>query len=205
MYTFILQGVFVDLAGATVSPPSLEKAIVEVTVSGTVTDTQGEPIPGVTVSVPGTNIGTATDLDGKYTLFVPEGSRLVFSFIGFESQTLEVGDRSVIDVKLTETVSSLDEVVVVGYGTQKRVNVIGSVTTVNTDEITAAPVGAVSNALAGRLPGAVFMQESGEPGKDQATIRVRGNATLGNNSPLIVIDGILGRDLNALHLMTLKV
>src|SRR5690606_5065155 len=114
-------------------------------------------------------------------------------------QTHAVGDQSIIDVQLTETISSLDEVVVVGYGTQKRVNVIGSVTTVNAEEITAAPVGAVSNALAGRLPGGIFMQSSGEPGKDQATIRIRGNATLGNNSPLIVIDGILGRDLNALH------
>jgi len=196
----VLQLVFLHPVLATAKQPSSSvKSIVDVTIKGKVTDESGEPIPGVTISLPGTNIGTATDLDGNYSLSVPEKSTLVFSFIGFNSKSIKVGDQSIIDVVLTENISSLDEVVVVGYGTQKRVNVIGSVTTVNADEISAAPVGAVSNALAGRLPGAVFMQSSGEPGKDQATIRIRGNATLGNNSPLVVIDGILGRDLNALH------
>src|SRR5690606_17924612 len=97
-----------------------KKAMVEVTVSGTVVDNNGEPIPGVTVSVPGTSTGTATDLDGRYALTVPEGSTLVFSFIGFETQQVEVGDRSVIDITLMEDMTSLDEVVVVGYGTQSR-------------------------------------------------------------------------------------
>ncbi|AEL28624.1 SusC/RagA family TonB-linked outer membrane protein [Cyclobacterium marinum] len=173
--------------------------VVDVTISGKVTDKSGEPIPGVTVSVPGTSIGTATDIDGNYTISVPEASTLVFSFIGFNSKSIEIGDQSIVNVALEESISSLNEVVVVGYGTQKKVNVIGSVTTVGAEEISAAPVGAVSNALAGRLPGGIFMQSSGEPGKDQANIRIRGNATLGNNSPLVVIDGIIGRDLNSLH------
>src|SRR5690554_4575934 len=102
----------------------------DVTVSGTVTDKNGEPIPGATISVPGTGIGTATDLEGKYMLTVPEGSTLVFSFIGFETQTIGVGDQSIIDVTLAEDMGSLDEVVVMGYGVQKRVNVIGSVTAI---------------------------------------------------------------------------
>ncbi|MBI0398468.1 SusC/RagA family TonB-linked outer membrane protein [Cyclobacterium marinum] len=173
--------------------------VVDVPISGKVTDKSGEPIPGVTVSVPGTSIGTATDIDGNYTISVPEASTLVFSFIGFNSKSIEIGDQSIVNVALEESISSLNEVVVVGYGTQKKVNVIGSVTTVGAEEISAAPVGAVSNALAGRLPGGIFMQSSGEPGKDQANIRIRGNATLGNNSPLVVIDGIIGRDLNSLH------
>ena len=158
-----------------------------VTISGKVTDENGEPIPGVTVSVPGTGIGTATDIDGNYTISVPEQSTLVFSFIGFNSKSITIGDQSILNVALEESISSLNEVVVVGYGTQKKVNVIGSVTTVDAEEISSAPVGAVSNALAGRLPGGIFMQSSGEPGKDQASIRIRGNATLGNNSPLVVI------------------
>ena len=178
---------------------SAAKTVLDVTISGKVTDESGEPIPGVTVSVPGTSIGTATDIDGNYTISVPEASTLVFSFIGFNSKSIEIGDQSIVNVALEESISSLNEVVVVGYGTQKKVNVIGSVTTVGAEEISAAPVGAVSNALAGRLPGGIFMQSSGEPGKDQANIRIRGNATLGNNSPLVVIDGIIGRDLNSLH------
>ena len=180
-------------------PASEAFNLVDVTISGKVTDENGEPIPGVTVSVPGTSLGTATDIDGNYTISVPEQSTLVFSFIGFNSKSIEIGDQSILNVTLEESISSLNEVVVVGYGTQKKVNVIGSVTTVGAEEISSAPVGAVSNALAGRLPGGIFMQSSGEPGKDQANIRIRGNATLGNNSPLVVIDGILGRDLNSLH------
>ncbi|WP_339922015.1 TonB-dependent receptor [uncultured Cyclobacterium sp.] len=200
MLTLVLQFVFSPPALAVAEQPlGTVKAVEDVTINGKVTDDVGEPIPGVTVSIPGTNIGTATDLDGNYSLTIPEQSTLVFSFIGFNSKSIKVGDQSIIDVVLSENISSLDEVVVVGYGTQKRVNVIGSVTTVSADEISAAPVGSVSNALAGRLPGAVFMQSSGEPGKDQASIRIRGNATLGNNSPLVVIDGIIGRDLNSLH------
>src|SRR5690554_1755787 len=91
-----------------------------ITVSGTVTDEKGAPLPGVTVSVPETTIGIATDLDGKYLISVPEGSTLVFSFIGFQTQRIPVGDRSVIDVVLIEDMASLDEVVVVGYGSVKK-------------------------------------------------------------------------------------
>src|SRR5690606_22392124 len=138
---------------------------------------EGEPIPGATVSVPGTGIGTTTDLDGEYTLTVPEGSTLVFSFIGFESQSIAVGVLSVIDVTLTEDMGALDEVVVMGYGVQKRVNVIGSVTAIGSEELNVAPVTNVSNALAGRLPGAIVQQPSGEPGA-AASILIRGSSTL---------------------------
>src|SRR5690606_3777199 len=89
-----------------------EVYVADVTVTGTVVDQNGEPIPGVTVSIPGTGIGTATDIDGSYTVVVPEGSTLVFSFIGFETKTIVVDDKSIIDVTLTEDMASLDEVVV---------------------------------------------------------------------------------------------
>src|SRR5690606_33060750 len=96
------------------SPAVLARVIVDVTVTGTVSDQNGEPLPGVTVSVPGTAIGTATDLDGRYSVTVPEGASLVFSFIGFESQNVDVGGRSVIDITLLDDMASLEEVVVVG-------------------------------------------------------------------------------------------
>src|SRR5690606_12844269 len=108
---------------------------IDVTIRGTVTDQNGSPIPGVTVSVPGTNIGTATDLDGKYTLSVPDGATLAFSFIGFETQSFVVGDQSIIDVRLIEDISSLEEVVVVGYGSVKKSNLTGSVSSVNASDI----------------------------------------------------------------------
>src|SRR5699024_2486894 len=94
--------------------PVVEKpALVDVTITGTVTDGSGEPLPGVTVSAPGTTIGTATDLDGRYSISVPEGSTLVFSFIGFVSQNVVVGNQTVVNITLEEDISSLDEVVVV--------------------------------------------------------------------------------------------
>src|SRR5690606_31149620 len=125
---------------------------IDVLVSGTVTDISGEPIPGVTVSVPGTTIGTATDLNGKYSLNVPEGSTLVFSFIGFETQRIEVGDQSIIDVTLGEDMTSLDEVVVVGYGTQKKVNLTGAVSYVNSDVLENRPLSNVAQGLQGVIP-----------------------------------------------------
>src|SRR5690606_23293012 len=170
----------------------------EITITGRVVDPSGDPIPGVTVSVPGEGIGTATDIDGRYSITVPDGVALVFSFVGFETQNVVVGGRSVIDVVLVEDLASLEEVVVVGYGTQKRVNVIGSVTAIGSEDLAVAPVANISNALAGRLPGAIVQQPSGEPGA-AASILIRGNSTLGNNSPLIVVDGIPERDLNSLQ------
>src|SRR5690606_27545711 len=110
------------------------KQEIDVEVTGTVVDETGEPIPGATVSAKGTSIGTATDLDGRYSLSVPEGAILVFSFIGFESQEVEVGNQKTINITLIEDVSSLEEVVVVGYGTQKRENLTGAVSTVTFDE-----------------------------------------------------------------------
>lgn len=168
-------------------------------VSGTVTSSVGETIPGVNILVKGTLTGTVTDIDGNYAITVPnEDDILVFSSIGYITQEVEVNGRAVIDVTMEEDVQGLEEIVVVGYGTQKKVNVIGSVTTIGSEELSAAPVSTISNALAGRLPGAIVQQSSGEPGNDQANILIRGSSTLGNNAPLIVIDGIPGRDLNSI-------
>ncbi|MEX2593937.1 MAG: TonB-dependent receptor [Anditalea sp.] len=177
---------------------------VDVTVTGTVTDTNGEPIPGVTVSVPGTTIGTATDLDGKYVLSVPEGTTLAFSFIGFETRSIAVGDRSVIDVILNEDMASLDEVVVVGYGTQKKETLTGSIVSVDGDALQRSPSPNISNSLAGRLPGLVVVTRTGEPGNDASLLRIRGVNTLGDNSPLIVVDGIPNRSFDRLDPATIE-
>lgn len=168
-------------------------------VTGLVTDLKGEPLPGVNVSIKGTSRGAISDAEGKFSISANPDAVLIFSYIGSASKEVKVGTQTILNVQLEAENRSLSDVVVVGYGSQKKVNVIGSVVTVTGKDITAAPVSNVSNALAGRLPGAVIQQSNGEPGKDAATITIRGMSTLGNNTPLVVIDGILGRDMNALN------
>jgi TonB-linked SusC/RagA family outer membrane protein len=169
------------------------------TITGSVTNAAGEPLADVSVGVKGTKTATISDKAGGYTIVADAAGTLVFSYVGFTTAELPVSAGPIINVKLEGDNKTLSDVVVVGYGTQKKVNVIGSVVTVGAKEIAASPVSNVSNALAGRLPGAVIQQSNGEPGKDGATILIRGMATLGNNSPLVVIDGIQGRDLNSLN------
>lgn len=164
------------------------------TVSGVVTDETSSPVPGVNVLVKGSTVGTTTDTQGRYSLEVPdESSILVFSFIGYQTQEIQVGTQTTISVTLTADVQSLQEVVVVGYGEQKKTTITGAVTSVKGDVISQAPVANLSNALTGRLPGTIFINRSGEPGNDASQIRVRGTNTTGNPSALIVIDGIANR------------
>ena len=180
---------------------------VDVTVSGTVRDENGEPIPGVTVSVQGTGIGTATDVEGRYSLSVPEGSTLIFSFIGFESQNIAVGERSVIDVVLSEDMASLDEVVVVGYGTMRKQDVTGAVSMVDLDNVKDIPVASIDQKLIGQLPGVKVQSLSGVPGGGMS-IEIRGLGSVGaGNQPLYVIDGMPyssegGLDLNPLSYLS---
>ncbi len=157
-------------------------------------------LPAVSVTVKSNPaIGTTSDAAGNYSINVPEKSTLVFKSVGYNVVEMLVNGQSVIDVMLDIESINLEDVVVVGYGTQKKVNVIGSVVTITNKELNASPVSNISNALAGRLPGAIIQQSNGEPGKDGASILIRGLATLGNNEPLIVVDGILGRDLNSIN------
>lgn len=168
-------------------------------ISGKVTDLSGASLPGASVIVKGTTVGVITDNSGNYSLSnVPENATLQFSFVGMKMQEIIVGSKTAISIALVEDAIGIEEVVAIGYGTQKKVNVIGSVTTVTNKELNVAPVSMVSNALAGRVPGAIVQQNNGEPGHDASTILIRGKATLGNNSPLIVVDGIPGRDMNSL-------
>lgn len=163
------------------------------TIKGIVVDATGEPLIGVNVSVKGTTIGIITDIDGKYTLEVPTNATLVFSYIGYKTQEHSVGNQTTINITLQEDTQNIDEVVVVGYGVQKKETVTGSVSTLKGDDLVKSPVANLSNAIAGKMSGVVTYQRSGEPGYDGATIRIRGSNTLGNNDPLIVIDGVAAR------------
>jgi len=168
-------------------------------VNGQVTDETGAPLPGATVLVQNTEHGTSTDIDGYYTLFVDENSILIVSYIGYQTQIIDVGGREKIDVELVVVSGSLDELVVIGYGAQRRATLTGAVADAPGEKLRQVPVLNVSNSLAGRVPGLVTITQSGEPGLDNSTIRVRGTNTLGNNNPLIVVDGISNRSLNRLN------
>jgi TonB-linked SusC/RagA family outer membrane protein len=164
--------------------------VVDVTVTGTVTDANGEPIPGATVSVAGTSIGTATDLDGAYSLSIPEGSTLTFSFIGYVTQSVPVGDRSVIDVVLEEDMASLDEVVVIGYGTAKKSDLTGSVARITMeDKATQANVN-LFQALIGASAGVNLEGRGGA--SSEPSLSIRGKTSLSaSDGPLIVLDGVI--------------
>ncbi len=169
--------------------------IIEQTVKGKVTEAdKNEGLPGVSVLIKGTTKGTTTDADGNYSLAVPDNqSVLVFSIVGFEPQEVIVGNRTTIDIAMKPDVKSLGEVVVVGYGVQKKETVTGSVVSVKGTELVKSPAVNLSNSLAGRLPGVVAVNRSGEPGYDNSAIRIRGANTLNNSEALIVIDGIPNR------------
>ena len=163
-------------------------------VTGRVTDDRSEPLPGVSVLIKGTTTGTATDVDGRYSLTVPNGNgTLVFSFIGYATQEAPSNNRTTIDIPLAADVKALGELVVVGYGQQKKETVTGSVVTVKGKDLVKSPSVNLSNSIAGRMPGVVAVNRSGEPGRDGSSIRIRGSNTLGSNSALIVIDGIPDR------------
>jgi TonB-linked SusC/RagA family outer membrane protein len=170
-------------------------------VSGTVTDaTNNEPIPGVNVLLKSTTIGTITDIDGNYTIELADNNgTLVFSSIGYELQEVAVNDRSVINISLKEDVQALEEVVVVGYGTQRKSEVTNAVVQTSGEDIKRAPVASLSNALAGRLAGLYVNQTNAAPGFDDAQILVRGFNTYRDNSALIVIDGVANADPDGLN------
>jgi TonB-dependent SusC/RagA subfamily outer membrane receptor len=159
-------------------------------IRGKILDAQGAPLPGATVSIAGTTRGTITDASGDYTLEAEEGETIRFSFIGFKEQEFKVGSKTAIDVILQEDVTTLDEAVVVGMGTQRKASVIGSISTISMNDLK-IPSRSLTNALSGRMSGAVIVQRSGEPGNDDASFWIRGISTFGSNrTPLILVDGV---------------
>ena len=167
-------------------------------VTGVVKDSGGQPMAGVTVVVKGTTSGTLTGADGKYSLPLPAvATTLVFSFIGMESQEVSIGKSTQINVTLIQSAIGLDEVVVVGYGTQKRTTVTGAITSVGTKELTSIPVTTADQALQGRASG-VTVVNNGSPGT-APTIRIRGLSTMNSNDPLVVIDGVVTTGMGNLN------
>ena len=160
-------------------------------IRGTVRDAGGNALPGVTVLIKGTSLGTTTDADGKYALKLPEGNHvLIFTMVGMESREEPVDKRTEIDVVLKEEVAEIDEVVVVGYGSTRKKDLTGSVVSVKPTEIRNVPFMSVDNALAGKAAGVSVVKADGSPG-GAVRIRIRGGASLlGTNDPLYVIDGI---------------
>lgn len=167
----------------------------DLSVKGKVTDDTGESLPGASILVEGTTIGTITDVEGNYSLQIPnpQEATLVFSFVGYLSEEVPVNNQAVIDMVLVPDVMSLGEVVVVGYGTQKRATLTGSVSEIDGKDIVKSPQPNVSNSLAGRFSGIITSNRGGEPGYDGSSYTIRGLATTGNNDVLVVVDGVPGQ------------
>lgn len=166
-----------------------------ITIKGTVTDMTGEPLPGVSVVVKGTTTGVMTDIDGKYSINVPNReATLVISYMGFKTQEHKVGDKTTFDIVLEDQSQDLDEVVVVGYGVQKKVNLTGSVSSIDSKKIENRAAPNLSSSLTGLATGVSVRQSSGNPGSNGANIRVRGLGTFSGDhrGPMVIIDGIEG-------------
>lgn len=167
-------------------------------IKGVVRDANENPLPGVSVLIKGTNNGTVTNSEGEFSIDADDDDVLIFSFIGFTTQETAVSGRSNFDIILEENINQLKEIVVVGFGTQEKVSVTGSISTVDTKELKQMSTPSLSNAIGGRMPGIVTRQASGEPGYDAAQIFIRGMGTWVNRAPLILVDGI-ERDLNSIN------
>lgn len=190
-----------DVIVITLKPkPVAEEPPAAVTITGSVTDEKGQLLPGVTVKVKNTINATVTNAEGKYAIKVAEdGATLVFSFVGYYTQELPVGDRSVINVTLKPQSKDLEQVVVVGYGTQRKSDLTGSLVSLSAKDFKEQPVTRLDQVLQGRAAGVEVVNNSGAPGGD-VSIRIRGtNSILGDNNPLYVIDGFIGADFNNLN------
>ncbi len=181
-----------------ITPKSL---LQQTKVTGNVTDAStGESLPGVNIQIEGSQAGTVSDANGKYSLEVAPNASLIFSYVGYNTQKIEVNGRSIIDIAMGPDIQMLDEVVVVGYGTMKRKDVTGSVASVQTSEFEHQIINTPAQILKGRAAGVAVTTVSGAPGGDYK-IRIRGaNSLLGSNDPLLVVDGIQGgislKDIN---------
>ena len=170
-------------------------------VRGSVVDANGIPVIGANVMEKGTSNGTITDMDGNYTLNVSSSSVLLFSYIGYKTQEIPVSEvkGGRLNVTLREDSEIMDEVVVVGYGVQKKATLTGSVSQVGGEDLKKVAAANLTNTLAGKTAGIIANTRSGEPGEDNADILIRGKGTLGSTSPLIVVDGIADRSFSHLN------
>ncbi|MEQ9439359.1 MAG: TonB-dependent receptor [Cyclobacteriaceae bacterium] len=178
---------------------SIPPALAQQTITGQITDETGESIPGANVLIQGTSTGSVADVDGNFRITASSDDILVFSFVGYLTETVEVGNQTVINVTMTPDIQSLEEVVVIGYGTTKKSDVTGAVSRVSPESYENQPIARVEEALQGRAAGVTVARANGAPGA-AVKVRIRGvNSITGNNDPLVVIDGILGGDLSTIN------
>ncbi|MCK9638388.1 MAG: TonB-dependent receptor [Prolixibacteraceae bacterium] len=177
----------------TANPAEQQKKI-----TGKVSDVAGVPIPGATVVASGTTIGTTTDIDGNFTISVPAGTKtLLVSFVGMVSKELTIGTNNNFRITLSESSVGLEEVVIVGYGTQKKESVVGAITQVNNQSLMRSGTSNVTNAITGKLSGVLTIQQTGEPGASNSEIVIRGLSSWNGSAPLVLVDGV-ERDFNSL-------
>lgn len=196
--SFDQSGQRIAMRASSMMSTASEEDVADFVVRGKVADEQSNPIPGVNILLKGTTIGTTSDVSGDYSISVPdEGAVLVFSFIGYLTEEIAVGNRMEVNVTLMPDVKQLGEVVVVGYGTQKRASVTGAISSVSSEEIGLQPVVNIGQALQGRVPG-VTVVNNGAPGA-APIVRIRGVGTVNDANPLYVIDGFPTGDLNSIN------
>lgn len=177
---------------------SLETSAQEIQIRGTITDSSGEPLPGASIVIKGTSTGVVTDIYGKYAINAPSNGTLVFSFIGMKTTELPVNGQQVIDLALTEEISVLDELVVIGYGSVRKRDVTTSISTVSTKDLDQKPITNVAQAIQGRAAGVSVIRPNGSPDAGMV-VRVRGTTSLnGSNDPLYVVDGVPMTDISFL-------
>jgi len=168
--------------------------------TGRVVGEEGNPLEGVSVTVKGTNRGTSTAADGSFSIECNTGETLEFTIVGYQRKSVRIDEQTVVvNVTLELEVSDLSDVVVVGYGSQKKATVTGAISMVSGEKLEQAPNINFTNSLVGRLPGLTAVTGSSEPGRDDSRLRIRGGNTLGDNSPLIVVDGVIGRNISRLN------
>jgi TonB-linked SusC/RagA family outer membrane protein len=199
--TILMTNAFIAVHAAPAGKKQVVKASQNIKITGQVTDEQGLGMPGVSVVVTGTTIGTVTDIKGNYNLSIPDNytdHTLSFSFLGYVKQEVAIGDKTVFNISLKPDTRALNEVVVVGYGTQRKISLTGAVSQVTAKDIEGKPVLNVLQALQGEAPGLIIQQTNLEPGSN-VNLNIRGIGTTGDNTPLVVIDGIIGGDINTLN------
>ena len=165
-------------------------ASAQLNVKGVVTDDSGIPLPGVTVRIVDTTIGTITNVDGEYSIDAEVGNMLEFAFVGMIKQQIEVTSSTIINVTMQAEQVDIDEVVVIGYGQKKKVTVTGAIASIDNKELLKSPSASVTNSLAGKITGIAAVQNTGQPGADEASLFIRGIATLNDASPLTIVDGV---------------
>ena len=155
-------------------------------INGKITDEDGNGLPGATIIIKGTTTGTISDINGDFSLFAFEDTTLIISFSGYKRQEISVNGKTTIDIQLIPDIETLKEVVVVGYGSQEKINITGSVATIKQEELISVPVANTSNLIAGKVPGVMTRQNSGLPGGENTQIRIRGFS----EAPLVLVYGV---------------